>query len=80
MEKETICVRHHCEHCGKYLVERWQNWLFVVVMLIFITPMAILSVIQMRNENKKQCYTREYISGRGTNFEVLRNKDVECPK
>lgn len=77
MKKEKICIEHHCEDCGKDLVSRWSNWGIIIVFLILMLPMVISMLLNL--PENKQCYTREYISGRGTDFEVLRNKDIKCP-
>lgn len=80
IHKETECGQHRCEDCEENLVLAKYTWFGYMLFFIPATIMFVLSLIQFITIDEKQCYTRTYLSGRGTDIEVLRNQDIVCPK
>lgn len=82
MKKETRCLNHQCEECGNKLYPKWSNWFNIVFCSFIIVLMFLFSWLQDKQLKSLsiQCYERHYLSGRGTDLEVLKNIDIKCPK
>ena len=54
--------------------------IFLVSIAVFWIVMIIgFTFFSWWDNDASGCYTREYISGRGTDFETLRSTDIKCP-
>ena len=77
------CLSHQCNECGKNLrinMSFGEKVFLIVMFTIMLGSMGFFVWFDSRISNTSNCYTREYIIGRGTDFETLRNNDIECPK
>lgn len=77
----TNCLSHECDVCGRKLKSKmfWQEIVLLVV-IVSVLYGSVFFISYLENRWITNCYTREYISGRGTDMEVLENTDIECPE
>ena len=76
-----MCLNHECEKCGKKLYENTRkDKLITLIIMLLAWSFVVGSIFLLENSTSKDCYERHYISGRGTDLEVLKNVDVDCPK
>ena len=74
------CESHRCKVCHKSLYEysATTRIVFTSIMFLVMASVVILSSY-LDNKQTETCYERQYISGRGTDTELVRAIDVKCP-
>lgn len=74
------CESHRCKVCSKSLYEysTTSRIVFTSIMFLAMASVVILATY-LENKSSKDCYERHYISGRGTDIELIQNVDVKCP-
>lgn len=78
--RTPMCFSHKCNVCGKKLrvgMGKGEKIFLIGLVLFYLVLIGGLTLLQRATTTG--CYTREYIDGRGTNFETLRNTDIKCP-
>ena len=89
MKKEDIevkeyrsCTSHYCRKCRKKLRTNMSfgNKVFIIVLYtIMVGMMGLMFWWENTISSQFNCYTRTYLSGRGTDIETLQTRDIKCP-
>ena len=81
MESKQMCVSHKCDKCEKDLYEYTKSdRLLIFIIMLSVMFIVLGGITLLENSTTKYCYERHYVSGRGTDLEVIKNVDVDCPK
>jgi len=85
MKKETTCINHQCEICGKKLYPKWSNWIIFPIILFLMGLMFLANHIQIKRMEKIQaepdCYKKTFYinSGEGAlNEQFYKVWEVKC--
>lgn len=81
IKSERTCLSHECNDCGRKLDARLSLTSIVTLVVIYGVMIGGLFLVNSKFERdleKPQCFTRYYVSGRGTDYESVITQDVDC--